>query len=201
RRYHVQPQAGRPGRSALHGGLAVGPVLPGPARPGLPEVEHRRPGRVAEPAGHPRARRAEPRVDRVRRPDRGGPGHRIGGVAAVAGTDRGGVRTDPGVIVYCGHVVVGTSRVPGVRDARRGRAGTEGTGGRVLCTRPADVPGHHAGDGGAGAAGRIRSRAGGVMPTPRTARRLRHRVGALVATIFVVAAGTLFWPSTPASAG
>ena len=39
------------------------------------------------------------------------------------------------------------------------------------------------------------------MPTPRTARRLRHRVGALVATIFVVAAGTLFWPSTPASAG
>jgi len=38
------------------------------------------------------------------------------------------------------------------------------------------------------------------MPTPQTARLLRHRVGAFVATIFVVAAGTMFWPSTPATA-
>ena len=38
------------------------------------------------------------------------------------------------------------------------------------------------------------------MPTPQTARLLRHRAGALVATIFVLATGTLFWASTPASA-
>jgi hypothetical protein len=38
------------------------------------------------------------------------------------------------------------------------------------------------------------------MPTVQANRLLRSRVGALVAAIFVVAAGTLFWPSTPASA-
>ncbi len=37
------------------------------------------------------------------------------------------------------------------------------------------------------------------MPTPPTAR-LRHRVGALIAAMFIAAMGTLVWPATPAAA-
>ncbi|OLB73668.1 MAG: hypothetical protein AUI14_25630 [Actinobacteria bacterium 13_2_20CM_2_71_6] len=38
------------------------------------------------------------------------------------------------------------------------------------------------------------------MPTPPIARLFRHRVGAFIAAICVVAAGTVFWPATPAFA-
>ena len=64
------PQAGRPRRGALHGGLALRPVVPGPARPRLPQVEPGRAGRLPEPARHPRPRRAEPRLHGLRRPHR-----------------------------------------------------------------------------------------------------------------------------------
>ena len=43
------PQARRPGRGPLHGGLALRPVVPRPARPRLPQVEPGRPGRVQNP--------------------------------------------------------------------------------------------------------------------------------------------------------
>ncbi len=81
----VVPQAGRPGRGALHGGLALRPLLPGPARPRLPQVEPRRAGRLAEPEGHPRPGRTEPRLHRLRRPDRRGHRDRLRGTPAAAG--------------------------------------------------------------------------------------------------------------------
>src|SRR2546430_16805127 len=43
-------------------------------------------------------------------------------------------------------------------------------------------------------------RAGGVMPAPPIPRLLRHRVGAFVVAMLVVAMGTVFWPATPAAA-
>ena len=46
----VVAQARRPRRGALHGGLALRALLPGPARPRLPQVEPRRAGRLPEPA-------------------------------------------------------------------------------------------------------------------------------------------------------
>jgi uncharacterized membrane protein len=38
------------------------------------------------------------------------------------------------------------------------------------------------------------------MPTPPIARLLRHRVGAFVSAMLVVAMGTVFWPAAPAAA-
>ena len=81
-------QAGRPRRGALHGGLALRPVVPGPARPRLPQVEPRRAGRLPEPARHPRPGRAEPRLHRLRRPHRRGRRDRRRGAAAAAGAGR-----------------------------------------------------------------------------------------------------------------
>src|SRR2546430_17505720 len=43
-------------------------------------------------------------------------------------------------------------------------------------------------------------RAGGVMPAPPIPRLLRHRVGAFVVAMLVVAMGTVFWPAAPAAA-
>ena len=50
RRFDGVAQDGRPRRGALHGGLAVGPVVPGPPGPGLPQVEPGRARRLPEPA-------------------------------------------------------------------------------------------------------------------------------------------------------
>ena len=103
RRLDVVAQDGRPGRGPLHGGLALRPLVPGPARPRLPQVEPGRAGRLAEPARHPRPRRAEPGLHRLRRPDRRGPGDRLRGAAAAAGAGQRRLRGDPGLAVPGGH--------------------------------------------------------------------------------------------------
>ena len=131
-------QTGRPRRGALHGGLAVRPVVPGPARPRLPQVEPRRAGRLAEPARHPRPRRAEPRLDGLRRPHRRGlrrsPPRRCGccGCRSTTATRRPWRR--------CPQVDTSSSArlgLPRVRDARRRRAGAEGPRRRVVRPGPA----------------------------------------------------------------
>ena len=88
RRVDVLTQTRRPGRGTLHGGMALRPLLPGPARPRLPQVEPRRPGRLPEPQGHPRPRRPEPRLHRLRRPDRRGHRDRLRGAPAAPGPGR-----------------------------------------------------------------------------------------------------------------
>ena len=80
-------------------GWRSGPLVPGPAGPRLPQVEPRRAGRLAEPARHPRPRRAEPGLDRLRRPHRRGRRDRLRGAAAAAGAGRRRVRGDAGLAV------------------------------------------------------------------------------------------------------
>ena len=103
------------------------------------------------PQGHPRPRRAEPRLHRLRRPHRRGPGDRLRGAAAAPGPGARRLRGDAGLAVPGGHVVVEPAGLPRVRDARRGRAGAEGTGGRLVRRRAARAPRHHPGGGRRGA--------------------------------------------------
>ena len=97
------------------------------------------------PTRHPRPGRAEPRLHRLRRPHRRGPGDRRRGAAPAAGAGRRRVRGGARLAVPGGRLVLLPARLPRVRHARRRRPGPEATGRRLLGTRPPRLPRHHSG--------------------------------------------------------